>query len=553
MTAVTTRARVIAEPARADLDAIVAQEMASVPKILTFADFMQEVRATTRFTFTDIFCGAGGSSVGLSLAGGELVLAANHWQTAIDTHKKNFTAAEHKCADINNYDMRRLPTTDVLWASPICTEISPAGARKRKKVKQLDLFGNEEEVDEDAFVRTRATFHDVIRATEVHRYKVVIVENVTNVASDWELFPWWTEGMKQLGYNMQIVCVNSAHVGGVEAAPQSRDRLYLVFTRIGIRLPDVEPRPLSWCPECEQDVEGVQSWRKDTGRGLRVGKYNQQYDYVCPQVERHPGRRVKVEPYVRPAAAAIDWSKLGTPIGARTRPLKPKTMAKLRSAMEMFSTEPAVVTLTHGGTESRAFPASGAPLPTRTVKIGEGLTVPAGALVPCGGTWRTDPTSLSVPMPTRTTRDNDALAVPPFITMMRNHGGHHLAAEAPLMTMAASGNHHGLGVPPGAELTLPADWTNTLVLPYRKGERPHRVDRPMSTVATHTQHGLVSGAVDLDAVRFRMLSPREQARAQAFPDCYEMTGGPTEQTKQAGNAVSSNVARWLGQQIAEVL
>jgi site-specific DNA-cytosine methylase len=30
-------------------------------------------------TFTDLFCGAGGSSVGLAAVGFELKLAANHW------------------------------------------------------------------------------------------------------------------------------------------------------------------------------------------------------------------------------------------------------------------------------------------------------------------------------------------------------------------------------------------------------------------------------------------------------------------------------------------
>lgn len=77
-------------------------------------------------TFTDIFCGAGGSSTGLVSAGYELKLAANHWARAIETHAANHTTADHLCADVNNYDMRRLPKTDILWASPICTEMSPA-------------------------------------------------------------------------------------------------------------------------------------------------------------------------------------------------------------------------------------------------------------------------------------------------------------------------------------------------------------------------------------------------------------------------------------------
>jgi DNA (cytosine-5)-methyltransferase 1 len=36
-------------------------------------------------TVTDLFCGAGGSSLGAQAAGMELVMAANHWQTAMLT------------------------------------------------------------------------------------------------------------------------------------------------------------------------------------------------------------------------------------------------------------------------------------------------------------------------------------------------------------------------------------------------------------------------------------------------------------------------------------
>jgi hypothetical protein len=173
-------------------------------------------------TFTDIFCGAGGSSIGLTAAGFELKLAANHWQRAIDTHSANFRDAEHLCADVNNYDMRRLPRTDVLWASPICTEASPAagtsGYRRPRKVGagqlgllELEAFGH---IPTAGMERTRATFHDVIRATEVHRYLAVIVENVPDVVDRWELFDWWVDGMRRLGYHAQFVSASSAHVGG---------------------------------------------------------------------------------------------------------------------------------------------------------------------------------------------------------------------------------------------------------------------------------------------------------------------------------------------------
>ena len=234
-------------------------------------------------TFTDIFCGAGGTSTGMVEAGFELVLAANHWPRAIETHALNHPGAEHVCADVNNYDMRRLPGTDVLCASPICTENSPAGAGSGRRSKRVDgqlpieALGH---VPQAGFERTRATFHDVIRATEVHRYEAVIVENVPDVAWRWELFDWWCQGMLRLGYRMRIVSADAAHLAGVgnDPAAQWRRRIWITFVRNDIPMPDLELTPLAWCPVCEADVHAVQTWKPSAPRvlGQPVGKYRAQ-------------------------------------------------------------------------------------------------------------------------------------------------------------------------------------------------------------------------------------------------------------------------------------
>ncbi len=513
-------------------------------------------------TFTDIFCGAGGSSIGLHAAGLELKLAANHWDRAIETHAANFADAEHLCADVSNYDMRRLPKTDILWASPICTEISPAGGRRRRRLApgQGDLFEEYGYVAPSAFDRTRATAYDVIRATEVHRYAAILIENVVEFATDWELFDWWLSGMTKLGYNHQTVCVSSAHVGGDgnDHAPQWRDRLYIVFTRKDITKPDVQPRPLAWCPTCGENVPGVQSWKTPDSR--KLGKYRQQYVYRCPN---RRCRHAIVEPYVAPAATAIDWSDLGIRIGDRDKPLAVKTLARIRAGLEMFA-RPTMVNANHD--DDRMYPAGGTALSSRTTKIGDGLACPP-MLVPAGGTWNDTASTAEAPFRTRTVRDAEALCVPPWITMLRgnansrgvdeplnavmtgrNHGltsppfvtmlrrnGTATPIGSPLATLAASGNHHAL------------------VIPYRRGAKATTVDEPLHTLATRESAGLLGTAVDVDNCRFRMLQPREHLRAQRFPDTYVVTGNKGEQTMQAGNAVSANVAQWLGGQVAKVL
>lgn len=557
-------------------------------------------------TYTDIFCGAGGSSIGLTEAGLELKLAANHWDRAIETHSANFPYAEHLLADVSNYDMRRLPRTDVGWFSPICTELTPAGGRARRPRGQLDLFEEAGHVPKAGMERTRATFHDVIRATEVHRYKAVIVENVTE-AAEWELFDWWLQGMTVLGYNHQFVSVSSAHVGGEgnPRAPQWRDRLYIVLTRKGIRLPDVSPRPLAWCWTCEDAVEAFQAWKKPGAR--KIGKYGRQYVYCCPNAEC--GHAV-AEPFVLPAASAIDWTDLGTPVGDRKRPLADNTMRRIRAGLDMFSrpgSESSVpfLTLLRSG-RVRNIGADDEPLAAIMASgSNHGLVLPVG-----GANHDQAPTATGEPFRTRVTRDTDALVTQPFITMLRgpanaprgtaddalatvttgrNHGltvppfitvlrnnQTAMGIDEPLATVATSGWHHGLSVPPsflvknyGGYLTperniTPSDLPvgtvtandhHSLVVPFR-GKRclPTTTGTPLHAMATRDSAALVQpDDTDVMECRLRMLKPREHLRAQRFPDAYVVKGNQGEQTMQAGNAVSANVANWLGRAIAEVL
>lgn len=404
-------------------------------------------------TFTDIFCGAGGSSTGLVAAGLKLTLAANHWARAIETHAANHPGADHLCADVSNYDMRLLPKTDILWASPICTELSPAGGRRRKARRSyagpgqvaLEDFGH---VPQAAFDRTRATFWDVIRAAEVHRYKAVLVENVME-AADWELFDIWLAGMRTLGYRHQFVSLSSAHAGGDgnAPAPQWRDRIYIVLTLEGIPLPDVEPHPTAWCPVCEETVHAVQSWKKPGAR--KLGKYGQQYVYRCPNGARC--KHTVVEPYVRPAASIIDWSNLGVRIGDRAehgkRPLAANTVKRIKAGLALLGDQRMVLTVNHSGHEGRPFPADAAPLPARTAKIGDAV------LVPTGGTWNTTATTTAVPMRTRLANPKgfEALVTPPqaddsFIVTLRRNSGARPVSD-PVDTVTGQGRHHWLVVP----------------------------------------------------------------------------------------------------------
>ncbi|MGC5258394.1 DNA cytosine methyltransferase [Gordonia sp. DT218] len=153
-------------------------------------------------TMADLFAGLGGSSTGaIQRPGIKLVVAANHWQLAIDSHSANHPDAEHVCADISQYEPRLFPHTDLLWASPSCTKHSVAQGKKRAD-KQPDLFG--ETLPDEAAERSRATMWDVVRFAEYHAYEAVIVENVVEVTS-WPPYRAWLAAMDSLGYEHQVI------------------------------------------------------------------------------------------------------------------------------------------------------------------------------------------------------------------------------------------------------------------------------------------------------------------------------------------------------------
>jgi DNA (cytosine-5)-methyltransferase 1 len=431
---------------------------------------------------------------------------------------------------------------NILWASPECTNHSVAKGRKRGHSAAYsgpDLFGDA--LPDHVAERSRATMWDVVRFAEVHRYDAVIVENVVDAAC-WPPFHAWLAAMGAYGYDHHVVFLNSMHAPAIAAprAPQSRDRMYVVFWRTGNRPPSLEIRPRGWCGHCGREVECRQTF-KPRGRNwplVRWGRYRAQYLYTCTA----PGCGRPVEPYALPAASAIDWTVPGERIGDRDKPLSANTLARIRAGLDRYGREldrvngaaqpcsPPLLVPAGGIRNDTAAPVSG-PFRTRTTTENEGLLVPLEArqgkraastvepmrtqtarhetalVVPYYGTAHTARPA-GEPVGTLTARDRYGLA---FIAELRGGGSDARAVTDPLATVCASGNHHGLVRPQPAPVSEPAAV-------------------PVSRVEDCT---------------FRMLTVPEIQAAMAFTPGYVLTGNKRERVRQLGNGVTPPAAEWL--------
>lgn len=538
---------------------------------------------STNLTMTDLFCGAGGSSTGaVTVPGLSVRLAANHWDRAIETHNANHPDTDHLQADISQTDPRYIPGTDILWASPECTNHSRA--KGRKKIFQADLFGDN--LPDAAAERSRATMWDVVRFTEVHQYRAILVENVVEVV-DWSpdgapagiLFDAWLRTMLAMGYEHRIISMNSMHAQAHGLpAPQSRDRVYIAFWRKGERAPDFEHmlRPRAYCPSCEQVVESVQTWKRP---GTRTGRYRTQYYYRCP---KHSCRGQAVEPAWLPASSIIDWSLPGTRIGDRDRPLAEKTMRRIQMGIDRYwapilleekgngydAADPKHPRFMDPGSYYRAWPIDDV---TRTMHTRESKALAYDpVMVPVEGRDGKQPASMLYPMRTMTTRSETGMALPPFFAELRGGGSTVRAASEALATVTASGNHHGLVVPyygngqaaPDSR-ALPTVTTvdrHALVMRHNNNGGADQSSmttpdhEPVRTLTTKGQQSVLTGrTVNIEDVRFRMLEPGEIKQAMAFPADYLMVGNRREQVKLSGNAVTPPAARDLVATVAAAI
>lgn len=154
----------------------------------------------------ELFCGAGGMSLGLKQAGFEIVKAFDAWPVAVENYNRN-VGPHAVVADLGNLlgivpELLRL-APDMICGGPPCQDYSSAGRREEADNAKLTL----------AFAIMVATV----------RPAWFVMENVTNAAKS----STWQEARKVLkaaGYGLTESKIDASRYG----VPQSRRRLFVV-------------------------------------------------------------------------------------------------------------------------------------------------------------------------------------------------------------------------------------------------------------------------------------------------------------------------------------
>ena len=199
-----------------------------------------DARAATRWLKTqpkpwavDLFCGAGGLSLGLARAGFTVVAAADSDASALQTQAANLGPLTF-CGDLADTSAfiefmkdRRLRRAELVTGGPPCQPFSRAGS---SKIRSLVSTGKREAVD-----RRAELWRSFIEVVEYLRPSVILLENVPDMArwNDGAVLLGVMQALRESGFEPRARVLDAYRFG----VPQHRARLFIVGTR---------SRPFSW-------------------------------------------------------------------------------------------------------------------------------------------------------------------------------------------------------------------------------------------------------------------------------------------------------------------
>ncbi|AOJ62444.1 DNA methyltransferase [Burkholderia ubonensis] len=521
----------------------------------------------------DNFAGGGGASTGIERAFGRPVdIAINHDGEALAMHAANHPETQHLCEDVfeihPGFVTQQRPI-GLAWFSPDCTHHSKAkgGKPREKKIRGLAWVTLRwatfqypraialENVEEFADWGPLGEDGRPVKSEKGRTFRAFVAALTTGLPADHPDTPeiYQTLGadfpMERLaaglGYKVEWRVLRACDLG----APTIRKRLYLFARRDG--LPIIWPAPTHGDPKSAAVRAGkLQPWR--------TAADCIDWSIPCPSIfERERPlkdatlRRIARgimkfvvnadDPFIVPAEYLAGATLIQTGYGERPgqAPRAPgidKPLGTVVAGGAKHALVSAFLAKHYGGHESPGAPLD-APISTITTQDHHHLVT--AQLVGCGGrAAQSRPRDASEPTATITAKADTAVTVS-HLVKLRGTCRDGSPVDEPLHTISAGGMHH-------AEV-------RAFLIKYYGNEKDGIDPRePLHTVPTHDRFGLVTihgedyAIVDIG---MRMLTPRELARAQGFPDNYVLdpvvNGKPlskSAQVRMIGNSVCPDVA-----------
>ncbi len=168
------------------------------------------------YKVVDLFCGAGGLSLGFKLAGFNIVGGVEWDKAAMETHSKNFKTKFEYCGDIKNISddkiKEELNGVDVIIGGPPCQGFSSANRYE----KEADDPRNK-------------LFFEYLRFVKILKPKAFVIENVRQILTKDNGYAKERilEITEELGYNVNVRVLLASDYG----VPQDRRRAIFVGIR----------------------------------------------------------------------------------------------------------------------------------------------------------------------------------------------------------------------------------------------------------------------------------------------------------------------------------
>lgn len=524
-----------------------------------------------KLLYIDLFCGAGGTSTGVSAARlngercAEVIACVNHDANAIASHASNHPEAMHYTEDIRTLKLSPLVAHTerkrkeypgalvVLWASLECTNFSKAKGGKPRDADSRTLA-------EHLFRYIEALKPDYIQIENVEEFMSWgdMDENSKPISMDkGKSYTRWVQHVKRYGYKFDYRILNAADYG----AYTSRKRYFGIFARK--ELPVVFPEP-TYAKEPQKTLfNELKRWK--------------------------------------PVKDVLDLDDEGVSIFMRKKPLSERTLERIYAGLVKFVAggKDAFLVKWNSMNRNGVYHAASLDAPSPVVATQNRLGIatvqflskqysghpesknssvndPAGTIT-CKdhhafisayyGNGHNH--SVDMPSPVLTTKDRLSLIQSEQFIDMQYGNGTAASVEVPANTVTVNPKfnlvtvkRHYLMNPQfrsaGGSIEKPCftliarmDKTPPYLVTTENGEvaiEVYSTDSPMT--AKIKEFMALYGIID---IKMRILKISELKRIMGFPEDYVLVGTQADQKKFIGNAVEVNMARMLCEALCQSL